>query len=45
MAEMRDGGVDERDADKMTGIEALGFFIANNVTASQPGQIRLSIHG
>lgn len=36
--EMRDGGVDDREAEKKTGMEAPGFLMANYVTGSQLGQ-------
>lgn len=39
IAEMKDAGEGDREADKMTGMEAAGFLIANKVTASQLGQI------
>ena len=33
---MKNGGVDDREAEKMTGMEASGFLMANNISRSKP---------
>lgn len=44
IGEMRDGGVDDREAEKMTEMEAPGFLMANNVTVLQLGQVGPCMH-